>query len=45
MKNMVPITVLLANDQPVLSEGMRVLLAGQPDIRIAGEAASGSDVV
>ncbi len=45
IKKLTPTTVLLANDQPVLSEAMRALLAGQPDIRIVGEAASGATAV
>ena len=45
MKKTTVTTVLLANDQPVLSETMRALLVAQSDIRIVGEAASGAAAV
>lgn len=42
---MTPITVLLAEDHTVVREGLRLLLAAEPDIRVVGEAASGRQAV
>jgi len=39
-----PITVLLADDHPVVREGMRCILANAPDISIVGEAQDGKEV-
>jgi DNA-binding NarL/FixJ family response regulator len=40
-----PITVLIADDHPVVREGLRTLLAEEADIRIVGEAADGEEAV
>lgn len=45
MKNARPTGVLLANDQPVVSDCLRSILAEQPDIRVVGEATNGSAAV
>jgi DNA-binding NarL/FixJ family response regulator len=39
------IRVLLADDQALLRSGLRVLLEGQEDMEVAGEAASGEEAV
>jgi RNA polymerase sigma factor (sigma-70 family) len=39
------IRVLLADDQPLVRAGMRVLLESAPDIEVAGEAGNGEDAV
>jgi len=39
------IRVLLADDHPVVREGLRGMLAAEPDIEIVGEAASGPEAV
>lgn len=36
-----PIRVLLAEDQPIVRAGFRALLDAEPDIEVAGEAATG----
>jgi DNA-binding NarL/FixJ family response regulator len=41
----VTLTVLLADDQPLLRMGFRMVLESQPDITVVGEAADGSDAV
>ncbi|WP_244190877.1 response regulator [Arthrobacter sedimenti] len=40
-----PIRVLLADDQPLLRMGFRLILEGEPDLVIAGEASTGSEAV
>jgi DNA-binding NarL/FixJ family response regulator len=42
---MSPITVLLAEDHLIVREGLRALLALEPDITIAGEAGNGREAV
>jgi NarL family two-component system response regulator LiaR len=42
---MEPITVLLADDHPVLREGMRNLLEQERDIRVVAEAGNGHEAV
>ena len=42
---MKPITVVLADDHPVLREGIRNLLEQQPDIKVVGEAGNGHEAV
>ena len=39
------ITVLIADDHPVVRQGLRVLLSVQDDIAVAGEAADGREAV
>lgn len=39
------IRVLLADDHTILREGIRALLAAQPDIEVVGEAANGREAV
>ncbi|MHA7282429.1 response regulator [Arthrobacter sp. TMS2-4] len=40
-----PIRVLLADDQPLLRMGFRLILEGEPDLEIAGEASTGAEAV
>ena len=42
---MTTIRVLLADDHPVVREGLRGMLAAEPDIEVVGEAASGPEAV
>ena len=42
---MKPITVLLAEDHMIVREGLRVLLAGDTDIKVVGEAETGRQAV
>ena len=39
------IAVLLADDQPLLRTGFRMILEAQPDMEVAGEAADGEQAV
>jgi DNA-binding NarL/FixJ family response regulator len=39
------IRVLLADDQALLRAGLRVLLEGEPDIEVVGEAADGEEAL
>ncbi len=39
------IRVLLADDQPLVRTGFRMILDAEPDIEIAGEAGDGADAV
>lgn len=39
------IRVLLADDHPIVREGVRGMLAAEPDLEIVGEAASGPEAV
>ena len=39
------ISVMLADDHPVVREGLRALLAVQPDLELVGEAADGAEAV
>jgi DNA-binding NarL/FixJ family response regulator len=41
----VSISVLLADDQPLLRMGFRMILEAQPDMTVAGEAADGAEAV
>src|SRR6202008_468644 len=38
-------TVVLADDHPVVREGMRTLLQGEPDIDVTGEAGDGLEAM
>ena len=40
-----PIRILLADDQPLLRMGFRLILEGEPDLEIAGEASTGAEAV
>lgn len=40
-----PITVLLVDDQPLLRMGFRLILEGEDDLSIVGEASDGADAV
>jgi DNA-binding NarL/FixJ family response regulator len=40
-----PISVLIADDQRLVRAGFRVILAGEPDITVVGEAADGVEAV
>ena len=42
---MSPVRVLLVDDHPVVREGVRAMLAPEPDIEVAGEAGSGDEAV
>ena len=39
------ITLLLADDQALFREGLRMLLAAQPDFEVVGEAANGEEAI
>ncbi|WBO61997.1 response regulator [Streptomyces camelliae] len=39
------IRVVLADDQPLVRSGLRVLMADQPDLQVVGEAATGDEAV
>ena len=40
-----PIRVLVADDQPVIRTGLRMMLNAQPDVEVVGEAADGRQAV
>jgi len=40
-----PIRVVLADDQPLVRAGLRMILAAEPDIEVVGEAADGGQAV
>jgi DNA-binding NarL/FixJ family response regulator len=40
-----PVTVLIADDHPVVREGLRGMLAAEPAIAVVGEASSGDEAV
>lgn len=40
-----PINILLVDDQPLLRMGFRLILEGEDDLRIVGEASDGADAV
>ncbi|KUL49709.1 MULTISPECIES: response regulator [unclassified Streptomyces] len=42
---MPPISVLLADDQPMIRTGFRYILEAEPDIEVVGEAADGREAV
>ncbi|PSJ29765.1 DNA-binding response regulator [Streptosporangium nondiastaticum] len=39
------IRILLADDQPLVRSGLRVIMAGHPGLEVVGEAATGSEAV
>ncbi|WP_062208290.1 response regulator transcription factor [Streptomyces sp. NBRC 109706] len=40
-----PVRVLLADDQPLVRSGLRMLMAHDPDLEVVGEAATGAEAV
>ncbi|UQA91514.1 response regulator [Streptomyces halobius] len=40
-----PVRVLLADDQPLVRSGLRVIMADHPDLEVIGEAATGAEAV
>jgi len=42
---MCPIRLLIADDHPVVRDGLRAMLATQPDMELVGEAATGTQAV
>src|SRR5687767_10876877 len=40
-----PITVLIADDDPVVREGLAAILEGQPDLVVVGEACNGEQAL
>ncbi|GAA2809966.1 response regulator transcription factor [Kitasatospora sp. CM 4170] len=42
---MTPVRVVLADDQPLVRSGLRVLMADHPDLEVVGEAATGAEAV
>jgi DNA-binding NarL/FixJ family response regulator len=42
---MTPIRVLIADDHPVVRDGLRAMLATQPDLELVGEADTGTEAV
>ncbi|GHB80878.1 DNA-binding response regulator [Streptomyces cirratus] len=40
-----PVRILLADDQPLVRSGLRVIMADQPDLEVVGEAATGAEAV
>jgi DNA-binding NarL/FixJ family response regulator len=42
---MSPIRLLVADDHPVVRDGLRAMLATQPDMELVGEAATGTEAV
>ncbi|MFI1170080.1 response regulator [Streptomyces melanogenes] len=40
-----PVRVLLADDQPLVRSGLRVIMADHPDLEVAGEASTGAEAV
>jgi two-component system, NarL family, response regulator len=42
---MSPIRVLIADDHPIVREGLHAVLSDQPDLEVVGQAASGAEAV
>src|SRR6476620_384473 len=45
MSDNMPVRVLLVDDQPLLRMGFRLILEGEDDLRIVGEASNGAEAV
>jgi NarL family two-component system response regulator LiaR len=45
MTNQKPIRILIADDHAIVRKGLRTLIAGEPDMELAGEAADGIEAV
>ena len=45
MTDTTPIRVLIADDHPVVRDGLRGMLAGEPDLDVVGEAGDGAEAV
>ena len=45
MNGNAPITVLLVDDQPLLRMGFRLILEGEDDLRVVGEASDGAEAI
>ena len=45
MSDNTPVRVLLVDDQPLLRMGFRLILEGEDDLRIVGEASNGAEAV
>lgn len=42
---MAPIRVLIADDHPIVREGLRILISNEPGMELVGEAANGAEAV
>jgi DNA-binding NarL/FixJ family response regulator len=40
-----PIRIVLAEDQPIIREGLRYIIDAQPDMTVVGEAADGDEAL
>lgn len=40
-----PVRVVLADDQPLVRSGLRLVMADHPDLEVVGEAATGAEAV
>ena len=38
-----PTRLLIADDHPLVREGMRAMIAGEPDLEVVGEATDGAE--
>jgi len=41
----VPIKIILADDHQIVRQGLRMLLASEPDMTVVGESDNGRDIV